>query len=50
MTHVKLDLKHSGITQKSIMEYKEIVENIHKDLHRRVNDVDDFVRMVRASF
>ena len=49
MSNVKLDLKHSGITQKSIMEYKEIVENIHKDLHRRANDKDDFARMVRTS-
>ena len=28
---------------KSIMEYKEQVENIHKDLHRRANDEKDFV-------
>ena len=43
MADIKLDLKHSGITQKSIMEYKEQVEIIHKDLHRRANDEKDFV-------
>ena len=43
MSYVNLDLKNSGITQKSIMGYKEIVENIHKDLHRRANDEQDFV-------
>ena len=43
MAQIKLDLKNSGITQKSIFEYKEQVENIHKDLHRRANDEKDFV-------
>ena len=43
MAEISLDLKNSGITKKSIMEYKEQVENIHKDLHRRANDEKDFV-------
>lgn len=43
MAEIKLDLKNSGITQKTIMEYKEQVENIHKDLHRRADDKNDFV-------
>ena len=43
MAGIKLDLKNTGISQKSIMEYKEQVENIHKDLHRRANDENDFV-------
>lgn len=43
MAEIKLDLKNSEITQKSIMEYKEQVENIHKDLHKRANDEKDFV-------
>ena len=43
MAEIKLNLKNSGITQKSIMEYKAQVENIHKDLHRRANDENDFV-------
>lgn len=43
MAEIKLDLKNSGITQKSILEYKEQVENIHKDLHRRANNEKDFV-------
>lgn len=43
MSEIKLNLKNSGITQKSILEYKEQVENIHKDLHRRANDEKDFV-------
>ena len=40
---IKIDLKKSGIDQKEIMKYKEQVENIHKDLHRRKNDEKDFV-------
>ena len=43
MAEISLNLKNSGITMKSIMEYKEQVENIHKDLHRRANDKKDFV-------
>ena len=43
MANIRLDLKHTGITQKTILTYKEQVENIHKDLHRRANDEKDFV-------
>lgn len=43
MSGIKLNLKNSGITEKTILEYKEQVENIHKDLHRRANDEKDFV-------
>lgn len=43
MSGIKLELKNSGITEKSILEYKQQVENIHKDLHNRANDEKDFV-------
>ena len=43
MANIKLNLENSGITQKNILAYKEQVENIHKDLHRRANDEKDFV-------
>ena len=43
MADISLNLKNTGITQKSIMEYKAEVENIHKDLHRRANLENDFV-------
>ncbi len=43
MPEISLNLKNAGITKKSIMEYKEQVENIHKDLHRRANDEKDFI-------
>ena len=43
MAEIKLNLKDSGITQKNIMEYKAQVENIHKDLHRRADEENDFV-------
>ena len=43
MANIRLDLKHTGITQKTILTYKEQIENIHKDLHRRANDEKDFV-------
>lgn len=40
---IKIDLEKVGIDKKEIMKYKEQVENIHKDLHRRSNSQDDFV-------
>ena len=43
MAGIKLNLKNTGIPQKSIMEYKEQVENIHKELHKKTNDEKDFV-------
>ena len=43
MSGIKLNLKNTGISQKSIMEYKEQVENIHKELHQKANDAKDFV-------
>ena len=43
MVGIKLNLKNTGISQKSIMEYKEQVENIHKELHKKANDEKDFV-------
>ena len=43
MPMINLDLKNTGITKKSIMEYKEKVENIHKELHKRANLEKDFV-------
>ncbi len=43
MAEINLNLKNSGITMKSIMEYKEKVEDIHEDLHKRADNVKDFV-------
>ena len=43
MAEISLNLKNSGITMKSIMEYKEKVEDIHEDLHKRADNVKDFV-------
>ena len=43
MSGIKLNLKNTVILQKSIIEYKEQVENIHKELHKKANDEKDFV-------
>ena len=40
---IKIDLKNAGIDKKEIMKYKEQVENIHKDLHGRKDNENDFV-------
>ena len=49
MARIKLNLKNSGIEQQNILEYKEQVENIHKELKQRANEPKDFVRMVRIT-
>lgn len=43
MGDIHLKLKEVGIPTKTIMEYKEQVENIHKELHRRAKDSSEFV-------
>ena len=43
MLNLKLNLKYSGIEQKTIMKYKDKVEQIHQELHKRANDENDFV-------
>lgn len=42
MLNLKLNLKYSGIEQKAIMQYKEKVEQIHQELHKRANNENDF--------
>ena len=43
MANIKLNFKNTSIEKKSILEYSEVVENIHKDLHKRAKKKDDFV-------
>ncbi len=43
MLEVKLNLENSGIDMQEILSYRQEVENIHKNLHERVNDESDFV-------
>ncbi len=43
MLNLKLNLKNTGIEQKAIMKYKEKVEQIHQELHKRASDEKDFV-------
>ena len=43
MLNLKLNLKYSGIEQKTIMKYKDRVEQIHQELYKRANDETDFV-------
>lgn len=43
MLNLKLNLKNTGIEQKAIMKYKEQVEEIHQELHKRANLENDFV-------
>ena len=43
MENLKVNLEYSGITEKEIMKYKDKVEKIHKDLHSKANDENEFV-------
>ena len=43
MLNLKLNLKNTGVDQKSIMKYKEKVEQIHQELHKRAGIETDFV-------
>ena len=43
MLNLKLNLKYAGVEQKAVMKYKEKVEQIHQELHKRANDEKDFV-------
>lgn len=43
MANIKVDLKNAGISNKTMMEYKKQVEEIHKSLHTRANEKNDFV-------
>ena len=43
MLNLKLNLKYTGIDQKAVMKYKEKIEEIHNDLHKRANSEKDFV-------
>ena len=38
MLNLKLNLKYAGVEQKAVMKYKEKVEQIHQELHKRAND------------
>lgn len=40
---LKINLDNTNIDEKEIMKYKSQVEIIHKDLHRRADDEEDFV-------
>ena len=40
---LKINLSNVKIDEKDIMKFKSQIENIHKDLHRRANDEEDFV-------
>ena len=43
MANIKLSLKNTQINKKNILEYSELIENIHKDLHKRAKKKDDYV-------
>ena len=39
---IKVYMEENGIDKKQIMEYKKQVEDIHKNLHKRADDENDF--------
>ena len=43
MSNIKLDYKHTGIDTKEIMKYADRVVEIHKELHTKAKDENEFV-------
>lgn len=43
MSEIKIDFSYSGITDKMIMEYKKDVAKIHKELHEKSEDMNEFL-------
>ena len=43
MSNIKLNLEYSGIKEKEIMKYKDIVEKTHNELHGVADKEDEFV-------
>lgn len=43
MSNIKLDYKHTGIDTKEIMKYADRVVEIHKELHSKAKDENEFV-------
>ena len=43
MKNLDVNFEYTGITEKEILEYKKKVEIIHKNLHKRIEDENDFV-------
>ena len=42
MSNIKLNLEYTGIKEKEIMKYKDIVEEIHNELHEIADREDEF--------
>ena len=43
MQNIKIDLKHSKISEKDIMKYAKQVENIHEELHKNKDEEGEFL-------
>ena len=43
MSNIKIDVKNVGIENEKIMEYSKQVEEIHDELHEKVNDENEFL-------
>ena len=43
MGNIKVDFQYTGIPIEELMEYKEKVKNIHKELYEKCNDEKEFL-------
>lgn len=43
MSNIKVDFKYTKIDSKDILKYSEKVEQIHNELHKKVNDKQEFL-------
>ena len=43
MVNIKLDLKHTKVLEKNIMEYADTVKNIHDEMHEKASNEKEFL-------
>ncbi len=43
MVNIKLDLKHTKVLEKNIMEYADTVKNIHDEMHEKASNKKEFL-------
>ena len=43
MVNIKLDLKHTKVLEKNIMEYADTVKNIHDEMHEKASNKREFL-------
>lgn len=49
MANVKVDLNYTGISEKTILEYKKEVKKIHESMQEKKKDPKEMLRLARLA-